>query len=212
MAHAACRKTIAKRATTAALMAWRMDVMLGASRPARGRLGAGPTVAQARTYLEDLSRYRGRRSGGESFGPAVKYVVYRVETGSSPPRQKLEPDLGRDGTHPATGGRDTHEVRRIHFAARSLESADRWHWTQRSTSVAPQHGRRSDVLGQWRDRPAWSIWRGAPYPPPTSSIRSGISLRVGGAPPLRSNPNRLSLPRARGRVELPEPWRQQELA
>jgi hypothetical protein len=85
-------------------VAWRMDVMLGASRPARGRLGAGPTVAQARTYLEDLSRYRGRRSGGESFGPAVKYVVYRVETGSSPPRQKLEPDLGRDGTHPATGG------------------------------------------------------------------------------------------------------------
>ena len=212
MAHAACRKTIAKRATTAALMAWRMDVMLGVSGPARGRLGAGPTVAQARAYLEDLPRLLRSAIGRRVVRPCrqVRRVSRRNRIIAAAAKARARSRTGGDA--PGNRGGDTHEVRRIHFAARSLESADRWHWTQRSTSVAPQHGRRSDVLGQWRDRPAWSIWRGAPYPPPTSSIRSGISLRAGGAPPLRSNPNRLSLPRARGRVELPEPWRRQELA
>jgi len=75
----------------------------------------------------------------------------RLRTGRSAP-------LAGWDAHRASGGRDTHEVRRIHFAEEGADSADmgRGAW---SRGVPP--ARRPDtvastvVLGQWRDRPAF---------------------------------------------------------
>ena len=129
-----------------------------------GRASLAPTIRSSST---SISAKRPCAISPRCDGVAFDHRLPRSERGQitqaglirpAPHRAPRSPRVTVDA-HRASRGRDTHEVRRIHFAEEGADSADtgRGAWSRGVPPARRPHTVASTVaLGQWRDRPAYS--------------------------------------------------------